>query len=192
VPAALAGATVDYESLAEAGATLGSGGLVVLDDTDCAVDVARYFVAFSHAESCGRCTFCRVGTRRLLELLGDLCGGRAAPGTLDRLEALCHQVKAGSLCGLGRNAPNPVLSTLRHFRAEYEAHLAGRCPAGRCPALARFEITPACIGCTRCAQRCPAGAIAFAPHRRHEIDQGRCVRCGGCRRACPAGAVVSV
>ncbi|HOF18523.1 MAG TPA: NADH-ubiquinone oxidoreductase-F iron-sulfur binding region domain-containing protein [Phycisphaerae bacterium] len=168
---------------------MGSVVLVVLDETDCMVEIARYFLEFTQDQSCGRCTFCRIGTRRMLEILSRLCEGRARPGDLERLEALARQVKAGSLCGLGRTAPNPVLSTLRHFRDEYEAHLAGRCPAGRCKALIRFAIGDDCVGCTLCAQKCPSGAIAMRPYERHEIDPDQCVRCGACRDVCPEKAV---
>lgn len=189
LPAALADLPVDYEALVEAGAIMGSGGLVVLDDTDCMVDVARYFLTFTQHESCGKCTFCRVGTRRMLESLEALCAGEARPGTLEELERLALTVRAGSLCGLGRTAPNTVLSTLRYFRGEYEAHLQGRCPAGRCKALIRYAINDKCIGCTRCAQRCPVDAIPMRPYERHEIDQALCTRCDTCRKVCPVQAV---
>ena len=190
IPERLADTPIDYEALVSAGAMMGSGGLVVLDETDCMVEVARYFLAFTQQESCGKCTFCRIGTKRLLEILERLCAGLGRPGDLEELERLSGHIKRGSLCGLGKSAPNPVLTTLRYFREEYEAHLAGVCPAGQCKALIRYEITEDCIGCTRCAQQCPAGAIAPTPYERHVIDPARCVRCGGCRAACPAGAVV--
>jgi len=189
IPAALADTPVDYEALAEAGAIMGSGGMVVLDDTDCAVDIARYFLEFTQNQSCGRCTFCRIGTRRMLETLTRLCEGRGAAADLDELEELAGLVKRGSLCGLGKTAPNPVLTTLRYFRAEYEAHIAGRCPAGKCKALITYSITDDCIGCTRCAQRCPAGAIPMRPHEKHTIDPAACVRCGTCLSVCPVKAV---
>lgn len=190
LPASLADTPVDYEALTELGVIMGSGGLVVLDDTDCMVDVARYFTEFAQHESCGKCTFCRVGTKRMLEVLERICEGKGQAGDLDALAELGREVARGSLCGLGRTAPNPVLSTLRHFRAEYEAHLKGRCPAGKCSALIRYKITEACIGCTRCAQICPAGAIPFTPYERHRIERRKCIRCDGCRQACPVGAVV--
>ena len=189
IPEALCDLPVDFESLTGAGAMMGSGGLVVLDETDCMVDVARYFMGFTQGESCGKCTCCRVGTRRMLELLTRLCAGEGKPGDLERLEELAGVVREGSLCGLGRSAPNPVLSTLRYFRAEYEAHLAGRCPAGRCKALIAYTITDDCIGCTRCAQACPAEAIAPRPYEKHRIDAARCIRCGTCRQVCPSEAV---
>jgi ferredoxin len=154
------------------------------------VDVARYFLEFTQGESCGKCSFCRIGTRRMLDILERLCHGEGRNGDIERLEELCHQVAAGSLCGLGATAPNPVLTTLRYFRDEYEAHLTGRCPAGRCKSLIRYTVTDDCIGCTRCAQVCPADAIEMRPLEKHEIDDEKCVRCDGCRGACPVGAVV--
>jgi NADH-quinone oxidoreductase subunit F len=189
LPAALADTPVDYESLRNVCTMMGSGGMIVLDDTDCMVDVARYFLAFTQKESCGKCTYCRIGTRRMLEILESLCCGTAAPNAIAELEHLSAVVAEGSLCGLGRTAPNPVLSTLRYFRAEYEAHLVGHCPARVCKALIRYTITDDCIGCTRCAQRCPVEAIAIRPYERHEIDDTRCVGCDTCRQACPVDAV---
>jgi NADH-quinone oxidoreductase subunit F len=189
IPAALADTPVDYEALTAAGAMMGSGGMVVLDDTDCMADVARYFLAFTQKESCGRCTFCRVGTRRMWELLERLCAGRAQPEDLGKLAHLAEVVKAGSLCGLGRTAPNVVQTTLKYFRDEYEAHLERRCPAKRCKALIRYVITDDCIGCTRCAQRCPVDAIPMTPYRKHEIDAQKCTRCDTCRQVCPVEAV---
>jgi NADH:ubiquinone oxidoreductase subunit F (NADH-binding)/Pyruvate/2-oxoacid:ferredoxin oxidoreductase delta subunit len=189
VPAELADTPVDFEALTGLGAMMGSGGLVVLDDTDCMVEVARYFLSFTRRESCGKCTCCRVGTARMLEILTRLCAGKGRAGDLDELAALADLVRVGSLCGLGRTASNPVLSTLRHFRSEYEAHLAGRCPAHACKALIRYEITDDCIGCTRCAQHCGERAIEARPYQRHKIDSGKCVRCDTCRQVCPATAV---
>jgi NADH-quinone oxidoreductase subunit F len=189
IPASLADTPVDYEALTAVGAMMGSGGLVVLDEDDCMVDIARYFLAFTQDQSCGKCTFCRIGTRRMLDILERITAGEGRPDDLARLEHLGRMVKAGSLCGLGKTAPNPVLSTLRYFREEYEAHLAGRCPAGVCKALVTYRITDDCIGCTRCAQHCPADAIAMRPYEKQEIDPEKCVRCGTCRSVCPSDAV---
>jgi len=190
VPAALADTPVDYESLTAVGAIMGSGGMVVIDETDCMVDLARYFLEFTQQQSCGRCTFCRIGTRRMLDILDGLCTGAGKAGDLERLETLCAQVRQGSLCGLGQTAPNPVLSTLRYFHDEYEAHLGGRCPAGKCKALIAYHITDACIGCTKCAQVCPVEAIPITPLSRHNIDQQKCTRCDTCRRVCPSDAII--
>jgi NADH:ubiquinone oxidoreductase subunit F (NADH-binding) len=190
VPAELADTPIDYEALAQVGAIMGSGGLVVLDDADCMVDMARYFLRFTQDHSCGKCTLCRVGTRRMLDILNRICEGRGKPHDLDDLEQLAQTVRAGSICGLGRTAPNPVLSTLHYFRHEYEAHLAGRCPAGRCKSLIQYRVTDDCIGCTLCAQHCPADAIALTPYVKHAIDQEKCTRCDTCRQVCPEGAIV--
>ncbi len=189
VPAELADTPVDYEALTGVGAMMGSGGLVVLDEGDCMVDIARYVLEFNQNQSCGKCTPCRIGTRRMLEILTRLCAGDGKPGDLEKLEQLARQVKATSLCGLGQTAPNPALSTLKYFRGEYEAHLQGRCPAGWCKALVTYSITDDCIGCTRCSQHCPADAIAMKPHEKHEIDTEKCIRCGTCKQVCPADAV---
>jgi NADH-quinone oxidoreductase subunit F len=189
IPATLADTAVDYESLTGAGSMMGSGGMVVLDETDCMVEIARYFLSFTQRESCGKCTACRVGTRRMLDILERLCAGQGKPEDIPALEQLALHVRAGSLCGLGRTAPNPVLSTLRYFRAEYDAHVAGRCPSAKCKPLIRYAITEKCIGCTLCAQACPVDAIAFRPHERHDIDQQKCTRCDTCRVVCPEHAV---
>jgi len=189
VPSRLADTAVDYESLGSVGAIMGSGGLVVLDDSDCMVDIARYFLQFTQDQSCGKCTFCRIGTRRMLDLLERICAGQGQKDHLVELERLAVQVSAGSLCGLGKTAPNPVLTTLRYFRSEYEAHLQGRCPAGRCTALIRYTITDRCTGCTICAQHCPVDAIPMTPYRRHAILQDRCTKCDTCKRVCPHEAV---
>jgi NADH-quinone oxidoreductase subunit F len=190
VPAELADTPVDYEALAEVGAIMGSGGMVVLDDTDCMVDISRYFLRFTQDQSCGKCTFCRVGTRRMLDVLERICEGHGKQGDLETLEQLAEEIKAGSICGLGGTAPNPVLSTLRYFREEYEAHLQGRCPAGRCKALIAYRVTDDCIGCTLCAQHCPADAIPMTPYVQHAIDLAKCTRCDTCRQVCPSDAVI--
>jgi NADH-quinone oxidoreductase subunit F len=190
VPAELADTPVDYEALAGIGAIMGSGGMVVLDDADCMVDIARYFLRFTQDQSCGKCTLCRVGTRRMLDVLDRIAAGHGQKGDLEHLEGLARTVAAGSICGLGRTAPNPVLSTLRFFRREYEAHLAGRCPAGRCKALVAYRVTDQCIGCTLCAQHCPAAAIPMTPYAKHVINLDKCIRCDTCRQICPQKAIV--
>lgn len=189
IPAELADTPVDYETLSSLGAIMGSGGLVVIDEHDCMVDIARYFLEFTQDQSCGKCTFCRVGTRRMLDILDRLCTGKGRTGDLEKLEELALMVKKGSLCGLGQTAPNPVLSTLRYFRDEYLAHLQGRCPAGKCRALITYTVTDKCIGCTKCAQACPVDAIAVTPYTQHHIDMTKCTRCDTCRRVCPEEAI---
>jgi NADH-quinone oxidoreductase subunit F len=190
IPARLADTPIDYDALAQTGAIMGSGGLVVLDDRDCMVDIARFFLKFTQAESCGKCTFCRIGTKRMLEILDRLCEGNGRRDDLEKLETLADYVSRGSLCGLGQTAPNPVSTTLRYFRDEYEAHLHDkRCPAGRCPALIRYRVTNNCIGCTLCAQACPVGAIAYRPYQKHEVDEQICTRCDMCRQVCQDDAI---
>ncbi|MHC4645679.1 MAG: NAD(P)H-dependent oxidoreductase subunit E [Planctomycetota bacterium] len=189
VPAELAHTPVDYETLKEVGAMMGSGGLVVLDESDCMVDIARYFLEFTQNQSCGRCTFCRIGTRRMLDILERLCAGQGKKGDIEELQQLAEMTKKASLCGLGRTAPNPVLSTIEYFRHEYEAHIDGRCPTAKCRALITYTVTDDCIGCTLCAQHCPADAIEMRPYQEHEIDTEKCVRCGTCKNICPADAI---
>lgn len=181
---------LDYEALAEAGSMMGSGGLVVMDETSCMVDIARFFMDFTQAESCGKCTPCRVGTRRILELLQKICDGKGERGDIEKLEDLCHEVAKNSLCGLGQGAPNPVLSTLKHFRHEYEAHVyEKRCPAKVCRPLIRFEIEQSCTGCMVCARNCPVEAISGERRQIHHIDVNKCIRCGICVQVCNFNAV---
>jgi NADH-quinone oxidoreductase subunit F len=189
IPESMAGTPVDYEELTAMGAMMGSGGMVVLDNTDCMVDMAKYFLEFTHKQSCGKCTFCRIGTKHMLEILTRLTRGKAGMSELDELEALCYDVQNGSLCGLGKTAPNPVITGLKYFREEYEAHARGICPAKRCRDLIRYSITDKCTGCTKCFQECPVNAIAFRPYERHEIDQTLCTKCDNCRVVCPEHAV---
>ena len=189
LPAKLSDTPVDYESLTTAGAIMGSGGLVVLDESDCMVDIARYFLEFTQNQSCGRCTFCRIGTRRMLDILERLCQGEGKPDDIDKLEELAIMIKQTSLCGLGKTAPNPVLSTIKYFRDEYQAHIEKKCPAGKCHALITYSVTDDCIGCTLCAQHFPVDAIPISPYSKHELDAETCIRCDTCRKICPENAI---
>jgi NADH:ubiquinone oxidoreductase subunit F (NADH-binding)/(2Fe-2S) ferredoxin/NAD-dependent dihydropyrimidine dehydrogenase PreA subunit len=182
---------IDYESLQSSGAMMGSGGMVVMDDETCMVDMARFFMEFTQDESCGKCTPCRVGTRRLLEILQDICAGKVKEGDIETLEMLSRQIRETSLCGLGQGAPNPVISSIQHFRAEYEAHIKEkRCPAKVCRSLIRYEILPdICTGCTVCARNCPVNAIAGERRQAHVIDPDICIRCGICMQVCNFNAV---
>jgi len=184
---------IDYESLTAAGAMMGSGGLVVMDDETCMVDIARYFMEFTQDESCGKCTPCRVGTKRMLEILQRICNGEGRDGDIERLEMLCAMIKATSLCGLGQGAPNPVESTLKLFRHEYEAHIYDKkCPAKVCKAMIRYEIKDNCTGCMVCARNCPVEAISGQRRAVHVIDPSVCVRCGICMQVCNFNAVAVV
>ena len=189
IPASLADTPIDFESLSSVGAMMGSGGLVVLDEDDCMVDMARYFLSFTQDQSCGQCTFCRIGTRRMLEILDNICTGKGKPEDLLTLEKLAYSTRKGSLCGLGKTAPNPVLSTLTYFRQEYLDHIQGKCKSGKCKALVHYHITDDCIGCTKCAVDCPTDAIAFQPYQVHVVDQEKCIQCDICRQICPVNAV---
>ncbi|MDR2577933.1 MAG: NAD(P)H-dependent oxidoreductase subunit E [Chitinispirillales bacterium] len=190
IPAEMGSIPIDFERLAGAGAMMGSGGLVALDESDCMVDIARYFLTFTQDQSCGRCTFCRVGTKKMLGILEKICGGNGTAEDLQTLEELAAAVKSASLCGLGKTAPNPVLTTLKYFRSEYEAHISGECPAGKCKEMITYSITDKCTtGCTICSQVCPVDAIPFTPYSRHSIDDALCTRCDVCRAACPEDAI---
>ncbi len=190
LPTRMLDTAVDYEALNSAGAIMGSGGLVVMDQHDCMVDMARYFLEFTQEQSCGKCTYCRVGTKRMLDILERLCAGAGKNGDLEKLEDLAYMVMHGSICGLGQTAPNPVITTLRYFRDEYLAHLQGKCPAGKCKNLIKYRITDDCIGCTKCAQVCPVDAIPIAPYQIHVVDDEKCTRCDSCRSVCPTDAIV--
>ena len=191
LPESMLDLSVDYESLIQAGAMMGSGGLVVMDETTCMVDVARYFLNFTQSESCGKCTPCREGTKRMLEILTRICDGEGKEGDIELLETLARSIKAGSLCALGQTAPNPVLSTLNFFRDEYEAHIKDhRCPAGACTAMVGFMVTDKCIGCGLCKKVCPVDAISGEMKGRHEINQATCIKCGACEGKCPVKAII--
>jgi len=191
IPAELLDTVVDYDSINATGAIVGSGGMVVMDEGTCMVDVARYFLNFTQSESCGKCTFCRIGTLRMLEILTRITEGKGELEDITRLEELANNIIKGSLCGLGQTAPNPVLTTLRYFKHEYLAHIEDkRCPAGVCTALLRYEIDPAkCVGCTACARICPVHCISGSAKQAHVIDQSRCIECGACSAACRFDAI---
>ena len=189
IPASKADTTVDYEELTRLGAMMGSGGMVVLDNTDCMVDMAKYFLTFTHKQSCGKCTFCRIGTKQMLNIITRLTEGKATLEDITELENLSQLVKDGSLCGLGKTAPNPVLTGLKYFREEYEEHTKGICRANRCRDLIKYNVNDNCTGCTKCSQECPVKAIPFKPYEKHEINQLICTKCDNCRIVCPEKAI---
>ncbi|WP_102411811.1 NADH-quinone oxidoreductase subunit NuoF [Beduinella massiliensis] len=191
IPAKYLDIPIEYDSLIEIGSMMGSGGMIVMDEDNCMVDIARFFLDFTVDESCGKCTPCRIGTRRMLEILQRITRGEGQDGDIEKLEALAKNIKATALCGLGQTAPNPVLSTLKYFRDEYEAHIyEKRCPAGHCTALLNYVVTDKCRGCTLCAKVCPVGAISGEVKKQHVIDNTKCVKCGTCIEKCRFGAII--
>ena len=194
LPAELLDTPVDYDNLIAAGSMMGSGGMIVMDEDNCMVDIARFFLEFTVDESCGKCTPCRVGTRRMLEILERIVNGKGEEGDIERLEELANTIKSTALCGLGQTAPNPVLSTLKFFRSEYEAHIREkRCPAHHCRALLHYVINPdLCRGCTACTRVCPVEAISGELRKPHKIDPEKCIKCRECKNGCPKHAIKEV
>jgi NADH-quinone oxidoreductase subunit F len=189
IPAELCDVPVDFDALTGMGAMMGSGGLVVLSEKDCMVDVARYFLSFSCDQSCGKCTFCRVGIKRMLGILDKITSGKAEIADIDKLEHLALNIKKAALCGLGKTAPNPVLTTIKYFRQEYEEHIKGICPTGVCKEMIKYVVLDTCTGCTKCAKACPVDAIPYVPYQIHQIDTEKCVQCGLCIDVCSFDAI---
>lgn len=191
IPAELIDTPVTYEDINKTGAIVGSGGMIVMDEDTCMVDMARYFLNFTRDESCGKCNYCRIGTKRMLEILERITEGKGEDGDIEKLEELANKIKDGSLCGLGQTAPNPVLTTIRYFRNEYEDHIYNKkCTAGSCKALIEYNITDACKGCTLCAKNCPVDAISGSVKELHVIDHDKCIKCGKCMDHCKFNAIV--
>ena len=194
IPAELIDTPIDYDSLMAIGSMMGSGGLIIMDEDNCMVDIAKFFLEFTVDESCGKCAPCRIGTKRLLEILNKITQGKGTMEDIDKMEELCYSIKSSALCGLGQTAPNPVLSTLKYFRHEYEAHVKEkRCPAHVCKALSQYKINPElCKGCSLCSRQCPAGAISGQIKSPFVIDQDKCIKCGACQSACKFNAIEKI
>ena len=190
IPAELLDVPIEYDSLTQIGSMMGSGGMIVMDEDNCMVDIARFFLDFTVDESCGKCTPCRIGTKRMLEILNRIVSGKGKEGDIEKLEKLAHTIKATALCGLGQTAPNPVLSTIRFFREEYESHIRDhKCPAHHCRDLLEYIIGQDCRGCTACVKSCPVGAITGEPKAVHQINRDKCIKCGACMAKCRFGAI---
>ncbi len=191
IPADMQDTVIDYKKLSATGAIMGSGGMVVMDECTCMVGMARFFLDFTAKESCGKCTHCRIGTKRLLEILDRICKGEGKDGDIELLEETCNEIKSGALCGLGQTAPNPVLTTIKYYRDEYESHIKEkRCPAGECIDLVKYSINPdKCVGCSLCSKKCPVGAISGEIKKTFSVDSEKCIKCGQCMDTCRFGAV---